>query len=155
MDLGQQSILAVLRNQSGTWQLLAITHDTPKTLIRIPVTNTNAFPNSVDQEQPTGIMPEAARSLMPDGLFPVPKKGERFGDFIWQPSPSSDVIGQVVEFALGKDTNWEFTRLFFLPPSENKLSSGLLMSGGTSAWRVWSISKAGDVAFSEQHSFKY
>ncbi len=122
-----------------------------KTVIRIPVTNTNAL----DQEQPTGITLESARPLMPDGMFPVPKKGERFGDFIWQPSPSSDVVAQVVEFTLGKDKIGGLTRLFFLPPSESKLSSGLLMSGGTSAWRVWSISKAGDVVFSEQHSFKY
>lgn len=156
MDLGQQSILAVLRNQGGTWRLLAITHDPMNTVAqaRIPLTNTNALLNSLEQGQPTGITPAAAQPLMPDGLFPVPKKGERFGDFIWQPSPSSDVIGQVVEFSLGKGSNWWFTRLFFLPASENKLSSGLLMSGGTSAWRVWSISKAGDVAFSEQHSFK-
>lgn len=155
IDLGQQSILAVLRNVGGTWRLLAITHDPMNTVARIPLTNTNAILKSLDQGQPTGITPAAAQPLMPDGLFPVPKKGERFGDFIWQPSSSSDVIGQAVEFSLGKDTNWGFTRLFFLPPNENKLSSGLLMGEGTSAWRVWSISKAGDVAFSEQHSFKY
>ena len=83
MDLGQKSILAVLRNQSGTWRLLAITHDPPKTVIRIPVPNTNASLNSLDQGQPTGIMPEPARLLTPDGMVPVPKKGERFGDFIW------------------------------------------------------------------------
>ena len=156
MDLGQQSILAVLRNQGGTWRLLAITHDpmNTNTVARIPLTNTNAILKSLDQGQPTGITPAAAQPLMPDGLFPLPKKGERFGDFIWQPSPSSDVIGQVVEFSLGKGTDWWFTRLFFLPASEDKLSSGLLMSGGKSTWRVWSISKAGDVAFSEQHSFK-
>jgi hypothetical protein len=29
----------------------------------------------------------------------------------------------------------------------------LLMSGGASTWRVWSISKSGDVAFSEHRSF--
>ena len=155
MDLGQQSILAVLRNVGGTWRLLAITHDPMNTVARIPLTNSSAILKSLDQGQPTGITPEAAQPLMPDGLFPLRKKGERFGDFIWQPSPSSDVIGQVVEFSLGKDTNYWFTRLFFLPPSENKISSGLLMSGGTSTWRVWSISKGGDVAFSEQHSFKY
>ena len=155
MDLGQQSILAVLRNQGGTWRLLAITHDPLNTVARIPLTNTNAILMSLDQGQPARITPEAAQPLMPDGLFPLPKKGERFGDFIWQPSPSSDVIGQVVEFSVGKDTNWGFTRLFFLPASENKLSSGLLMGGGTSAWRVWSVSKTGDVAFSEQRSFRY
>ena len=155
MDLGQQSILAVLRNQSGTWRLLAITHDPLNTVARIPLTNTNGFLNSLDQGQAAAITPEAARPLMPDGLFPLPQKGERYGDFIWQPSPSSEVIGQVAEFSLAKPTYWGFTRLFFLPPGENKLSSGLLMGGGTIAWRVWSISKAGDVAFSEQHSFKY
>lgn len=155
MDLGQKSIVAVLRNQSGTWRLLAITHDLPKTILRIPVLNTNAVQNSLDQEQPTGVMPEPARLLTPDGMLPVPPKGKRFGDFIWQPSPSSDVIAQVVEFTLGKNSNGGLTRLFFLPPSENKLSSGLLMNGGTTVWRVWSINKAGDVALSEEHSFKY
>ena len=154
MDLGQKSILAVLRNQSGSWRLLAITHDPPKTIIRIPVPDTNAQ-NSLDQGQPTGIMPEPARLLTPDGMVPVPQKGERFGDFIWQPSPSIDVVGQVVEFTLGKNTNWGLTRLFFLPASENKISTGLLMNGGTSTWRVWSIGKAGDVALSEEYSFKY
>lgn len=156
MDLGQQSILAVLRNQSGTWQLLAITHDplTLNTVARFPLMNNNAFVNSLDQEQPTGITLEPAQPLTPEGMFPWPKKDERFGDFIWQPSPSSEVIGQVVEFSLGKDT-WGLTRLFFLHASANKLSSGLLMSGGKSAWRVWSVNKAGDVAFSEQHSFTY
>jgi len=155
MDLGQQSILAVLRNQNGTWRLLAITHDALNTVAAMRVTNTNLFLNSLDQGQSTGIMPEAARPLTPNGVVPLPPKGERFGDFTWQPSPSSEVIGQVVEFALGKTTNWGFTRLFFLPASENKISTGLLMNGGLSTWRVWSISKTGDIAFSEQHSFLF
>jgi hypothetical protein len=153
MDLGQQSILAVLRNQRGSWQLLAITHDPLNTVAQIPLTNTNGFLKSLDQERLDEITPEPARPITPDGVHPVPQRGERFGDFTWQPSPSTDVIGQVFEFTMGKHTNWGLTRLFFLPATENKLSSGLLMSGGASTWRVWSISKAGDVAFSEQHSF--
>jgi hypothetical protein len=126
-----------------------------KTVIRIPVANTTVIENALDQGQPTGSTLEPAQPLIPDGLFPVPKKGERFGDFLWQPSPSSDVIAQVIEFALGKNSDSGLTRLFFLHPSENKLSSGLLMSGGTSAWRVWSINKSGEVVFSEQRSFRY
>ena len=43
----------------------------------------------------------------------------------------------------------------FLPAQERSLSSGYLMSGGKSAWRVWSINKSGDVAFSKQHSYKH
>jgi hypothetical protein len=73
---------------------------------------------------------------------------------IWYPSQSFDVIGQVVEFAWGKDLNWGQTRLFFLPASDNKISSGLLMDAGPTVWRVWSVNKSGDVAFSEQHSFR-
>jgi hypothetical protein len=154
MDLGQRSILAVLRNQSGTWRLLAITHDPLNTVIKSPLT-TNVLVNSLDHVRADGITPERAALLTPDGVYPVRQSGERFGDFIWQPSQSTDVIGQVVEFMWGADKNWGLTRLFFLRPSENKLSSGYIMSGGSQVWRVWSVTKAGDVAFSEQHSFKH
>ena len=84
-----------------------------------------------------------------------PAQGERFGDFTWQPSQSPDVIGQVAEFMFGKDNSRARTRLFFLPGREGKLWSGFLVSGGTSAWRVWSIGKDGAVAFSEQRSFTH
>jgi hypothetical protein len=151
-DLGQQSILAVLRNQGGAWQLLAITDDPVNTVARIPLT-THMLASSLDDGRTAGITPEPAKPLTPD--YPRPAQGERFGDFTWQTSPSADVIGQVVEFMFGKDTNLGRTRLFFLPARERKLSSGFLMSGGRSVWRVWSISKNGDVAFSEQHSYTH
>jgi hypothetical protein len=154
MDLGQRSILAVLRNESGTWQLLAITHDLWNTGARTTVAM-NTLVNSLDKESFTSITPEPARLLTPNGVYPAPQNGQRFGDFIWEPSQSTDVIGQVAEFMWGKDANWNLTRLFFLPANVNKLSSGGLMVGGTTMWRVWSISKSGDVVFSEQHSFKH
>ena len=155
MDLGQHSILAVLRNQNGNWRLLAITHDPMNTFAAIPLTTTNAFVNSLDHGPTAGVAPYPARPLTPDGVYPQPEIGARFGDFIWEQSQSTDVIGQVVEFTWGKDTNWGLTRLFFLPASENKVSSGYLMSGGASSWRVWSISRTGEIAFSEQHSYKH
>jgi hypothetical protein len=155
MELGQQSILAVLRNQSGTWRLLAITHDPVNTVIKRPFTSSDAFVNTLDPGGSSGLRPEQARLLTPDGVHPESPNGERFGDFNWQPSQSTDIIGQVVEFTYGKDTNWGMTRLFFMPANENKLSSGYLMSGGKQVWRVWSITKGGDVAFSEQHSFTH
>jgi len=154
MALGQQSILAVLRNQSGTWRLLAITHDPLNTVYRDRLTSSNAFVIKLDQEQLPSVTPELAQLLTPDGIHPRPPRGERFGDFSWTPSQSTDVVGQVVEFMWGRDTNWGLTRLFFLPANENKLSSGYLMSGGPTVWRVWSINKAGDVVFSEQRSFR-
>ncbi len=155
MDLGQQSIIAVLRNQSGTWRVLAITHDPVNVVAQNPRTSAYAFVNKLDQEQLPGVEPEFARLLTPNGVYPLPPQGERFGDFLWQPSQSADVIGQVVEFTWAKDTNWGLTRLFFLPANENKLSSGYLMSGGATVWRVWSINKAGDVVFSEQRNLRH
>lgn len=154
MDLGQQSILAVLRNQGGSWRLLAITDDPVNTVARIPLT-THRLDGSLDDGRTAGIAPEPARPLTPDGVYPRPAQGERFGDFIWQPSQSTGVIGQVVEFMLGNDTSRGQTRLFFLPERQLRLSSGFLMSGGKSVWRVWSISKGGDVAFSKQHSYTH
>jgi hypothetical protein len=154
MNLGQQSILVVLTNQSGTWRVLAITHDSVNTRPRIPVT-TNTFVISLDHGPLPGIMPEPARLLTPNGVYPASQNGQPFGDFIWEPSSSTDVIGQVAEFMWGRETNWGLTRLFFLRSGENKISSGLLMTGGTTLWRVWTINKSGDVVLSEQHSFKY
>jgi hypothetical protein len=155
MELGQQSILAVLRNQSGTWRLLAITHDPVNTVVKRPFTSSEGFVNTLDPGGSSGLRPEQARLLTPDGVHPESPNGERFGDFNWQPSQSTDIIGQVVEFTYGKDNNSGMTRLFFMPANENKLSSGYLMSGGKQVWRVWSITKGGDVAFSEQHSFTH
>ena len=154
MNLGQQSILAVLTNQSGTWRLLAITHDSANTRSRIAVT-TNTLVNSLEPGAPIGMTPEPARLLTPNGVYPLPPKGQYFGDFIWEPSQSTDVIGQVVEFMWAKETNAALTRLFFLPPTENKISSGLLMTAVPTVWRVWTVTRAGDIAFSDQHSFKH
>jgi hypothetical protein len=153
MDLGQQSILAVLTSRTGTWQLLAITHDPMNTIVRIRLSTPNTLVNSLNNDPPNGITTEPARLLTPNGVYPISQSGERFGNFTWQPSGSTEVIGQVVEFMWGRDSNWGLTRLAFLPAGGNKLSSGFLMSGGKTVWRVWSVTKSGDVVFSEQHSF--
>ena len=153
-NLGQRSILAVLTNQSGTWRLLAITHDPANTVARIPLT-TNMLVKSLDNGSPTGLTTEPARLLTPDGVFPVSQKPDPFGNFIWEPSQSTDVIGQVVEFMWAKDRDSGLTRLFFLPANENKLSTRYLMSGVRTSWRVWSVTKSGDVVFSEQHSYTH
>ncbi|HKV34837.1 MAG TPA: hypothetical protein VJP89_10960 [Pyrinomonadaceae bacterium] len=154
MNLGQRSILAVLTNQSGTWRLLAITHDPANTVARTPVT-TNTLVNSLDDGPPAGVTTLPARLLTPNGVFPVSPKADPFGNFIWEPSQSSDVIGQVVEFMWAEDTDSGLTRLFFLPASENKLSTRYLMSGVRTAWRVWSVTKSGAVVFSERHSYTH
>ena len=151
MELGQKSILAVLRNQSGVWRLLAITDDPVNTVLRRPLT-TQSVDRSLDDGQTIGITPEPARLLAPEGVQ-LPRTAP-YVDLNWQPSPSTEVVGQVAEFMWGKDRNFGLTRLFFLPARESKLSSGYLMNAGSTVWRVWSITKSGDVVFSEQRTFK-
>ena len=151
-DLGQQSILSVLRNRNGVWRLLAITDDPVNTVVERPFTRPS-FESSLDDGLTTAVAPDAARLLTVDGVYPRPQKGERFGDFLWQPSESKDVIVQVVEFMFDRYSNRQGTRLFFLPANADKLSTGSIWSGGATLWRVWSISKSGDVGFSEQRSF--
>lgn len=144
----------MLTNQNGTWRLLAITHDPSNTVSRFPLT-TNTLVKSLAHEPSTGITTEPARLLTPNGVFPVLPKADPFSDFIWEPSQSTDVIGQVVEFMWAKDTDSGLTRLFFLPANENKLSSRYLVSGVPTTWRVWSVTKSGDIVFSEQHSYTH
>jgi hypothetical protein len=92
-----------------------------------------------------------AQLITPDGLSLSPAPGQRFGNFVWQPSPSKDVVGQVAEFVVTGDR--DLTRLFFLSRSDSQLSAGLLW-GLQWRWRVWSVAKDGTVAFSKQRSTK-
>jgi hypothetical protein len=151
-DLGQQSILVVLRNSAGVWRLLAITDDPMNTVSTMSITRP-MFERFLADGLTVGAVPEPARLLIQDGMYPVPPKGERFGDFAWEPGKSKDAIGQVVEFIFETDNNRRGARLFFLSAEARTLSSGYLIRGGRSVWRVWSISKGGDVVFSEQRTF--
>jgi len=151
--LGHQSLLAILRRSNSGWQLLTITDD------RLSV---NAF--TVLQFQRLGALlknglenQEAAAPLLlsEDGIYPRPAPGKRFGDFVWRPSTSADIVGQVAEFN-GAFTDWELNRLFPLSADEGQLSTGKLMGDTRSPfrWRVWAITKNGTVVFSEKRSFR-
>ena len=153
-DLGHQSLLAILGRTSGGWRLLAISADVllvvdPAMPLKIRRLGSLLVAGATDQE---GTMP--AQLLTADGVYPAPTSGQRFGDFFWRPSPSADVIGQVAEFNIGSSER-QLTRLFFLLDGEGQISSGFLLGGGRTPtqWRVWSITRGGGVAFSEQRSF--
>jgi hypothetical protein len=151
MDLGHQSLLAILRKQGGVWRLLAITDDPLDTVHPTPLT-TQRIGNLLDDGGIAGIPLVPAQLLTANSAYPRPAPGQRFGDFVWRPNQNTDVIGQVVEFMWSSNRS-RGPRLFFLSERESQLSSGHLWSGGATHWRVWSISKSGEVAFSEQRSF--
>jgi hypothetical protein len=150
--MGQSFVLLVFRKPGSSWQLLVAARDPLSTgdfTDRLPT-----LTNRLARETITGATAEPARLLTGDGVFPQPAAGQRFGDFTWRPSQSSDVIFQVAEFAYDDDA-----RLFLLPSgvgAPGRLSAGQLWTtGGPWAWRIWSITQSGDVAFSSARTFTH
>jgi len=153
VDLGHQSLFAILCRGSSGWKVLSITDDPVSVKLGISEQLgrfSARLGNEADQPEVT-----PAQLITAEGEYPLRAVGTRFGDFIWRPSASANVIGQIAEFtALSGERN--LTRLVLLNETAGKLSSGVLMTGGQSTWRwrVWSISSSGAVTFSEQRSFK-
>jgi hypothetical protein len=87
------------------------------------------------------------------GQFPHPPNGERFGSFTWLSSPSEDVVVEIAEFAYATDE-----RLFVTSPAapaaHRAVSVGQLWSTrGEWSWRIWSVSRNGELVFSESRTF--
>jgi len=146
-------ILLVLRKREGQWRLLAACSDPVSTepfLRQVPVISQLLKEPATEE---IGVTP--AQLLLPEnGKAPVPIPGERFGIFLWQPSPSENVVAQIAEFAYENDD-----RLFFMPISHSKapdlISAGSLWNTGSEwKWRVWSISGSGAIAFSDYRTFR-
>jgi hypothetical protein len=99
--------------------------------------------------------PMPAKLLSPeDGQYPGAPAGQRFGEFSWQPSLSTDVVAEILEFAYKDDARLFVEFLSGDHPASEKISAGMLWhSGSLWQWRVWSISGAGAVSFSESRSF--
>jgi hypothetical protein len=72
--------------------------------------------------------------------------------FTWRSSRSEDVVAEIAEFAYQGDA-----RLFVRRQSSGArtgLSAGeLWTTGGDWNWRVWSMTRSGDITFSETRSF--
>jgi len=153
--LGHQSLLAILRRTNSGWQLLTISDD------RLSVNASTVLQfqrlaallrNGLENQEAAAHSPQLVSM---DGIYPRAAPGNRFGDFVWRPSTSADIVGQVAEFT-GVFTDREFTRLFPLSADEGQLSTGKLMGdiGSPFQWRVWAITKNGAVVFSERRSFR-
>jgi len=151
--LGQISLLLTLRKQQTQWQLLAASTDPislSEFLVGIP-----RLVSLLQEGRAPGESPLPATLLAPaQGQFPVPPEEERFGDFVWKPSTSTDVVAQIIEFAY-KDDARLFLRIFSDNSMENdRVSDGLLWTTNSLwRWRVWSISGSGAISFSEARSF--
>jgi hypothetical protein len=152
--VGRVPLLLVLRKPSSRWQLLVAARDPISTGAFVVDARTLASLLSTSTQ--TYAPPLPAMLLSPaTNQAPRPHGGERFGTFQWQSSPSSEVVAEIVEFGYQDDA-----RLFLkrppTPGSQNEISAGQLWTTRSDwNWRVWSITRAGDVAFSEARQFPH
>jgi len=149
--LGEARVLLVFRKPAAQWQLLVVTRD--------PVA-TGDFVKNVGRAMALSSSDGAGAPLIPatlisppSGQFPKPPEGERFGSFTWSSSPSEDVAAEIAEFAYHDDE-----RLFVMSPSrpatQRTVSVGQLWTTRAEwSWRIWSVSRRGDLAFSESRTF--
>jgi hypothetical protein len=153
--MGQISLLLILRKPQTQWRLLTASADPvsmSKFLEGIP-----KLVKLLNAARTPGENPPPAKLLAPeDGQSPVPAHGQPFGDFVWQPSTSTDVVAQIIEFAYNEDARL-FLRFFSgNSPASDQLSDGQIWTTrGLWRWRVWSISGSGAVSFSEARSFSH
>lgn len=150
--VGQIHVLLILRKQGAQWQLLAASTDPISNgpfLSQIP-----AISGVLQKPWNSSNEPIPAELLFPEnGGLPKPASGERFGNFNWRPSPSVDVVAEIVEFAYQNDARL-FLRLRSRKLTTDEISEGLLLHSQSQwKWRVWSITDAGTVAFSQPRSF--
>jgi hypothetical protein len=150
--IGHASLLLAFRKTSWLWQLLVGARDPVSN--RDFVTLLPGFAKVLARDLPAGPVPLPATLRSPrNGRFPIAGTGERFGDFEWQSSSTEDVVAEIVEFSYHDDA-----RLFLLRPLKpgvpRHVSAGQLWSTRSDwAWRVWSITKSGEIAFSEARTF--
>jgi hypothetical protein len=151
--IGRRSVATVL-HKTDRWRVLSVATDAVSAKqfgsdVSLFARRLGPAP-SISKVSP----PIPALILTPDGAYPSPKAGERFGDFVWKGSASTGVIGEVAEFNYGYDV-----RLFLLPGTpggqDKRLSTGQLWTTRTPwVWRVWSINQDGNISFSDTRQFR-
>jgi hypothetical protein len=151
--LGHAVVLLVLRNINSRWHLLVAARD--------PVSN-NEFVREIRRvagllsaETAVRALPSPATLLGPaTGIGPRARNAQRFRSFTWRSSDSDNVVAEIAEFAYDDDA-----RLFVVrpqqPASRGEISEGRLWTtGGAWYWRIWSVSRSGDIGFSETRTFQ-
>jgi len=150
--VGEARVLLVFRKPARQWHLLVATRD--------PV-STGEFVKDVPglvarltSDAPTAALPIPATLSSPStGQFPHARSGERFGTFTWRSSPSDDVVGEIAEFGYDEDERL-FLVIYKKLGGRAEISAGQLWTTRRDwSWRIWSVSRSGDLTFSEWRTF--
>jgi hypothetical protein len=152
-SVGQSAVVLAFLKRGTRWRLLTAAQDPTST--GEFAADVSKISGLLDSNSETVTAPVAAMLLSPpEGQAPRPPGGERFGDFVWQPSPAREVVAEIVEFAYNNDARLFIHYRSGKDRTEDRLSSGYLWSTGSLwKWRVWSVSRNGAVAFSEPRAF--
>jgi hypothetical protein len=150
--LGEVRVLLVFRRPAAHWQLLVATRDPIATSEFVRNVGGVMVLSSSDGHSGAPLIPATLISPI-SGQFPHRPNGERFGSFTWASSPSEDVIAEIAEFAYATDE-----RLFVTSPAtpaaHRAVSGGQLWTTrGEWSWRIWSVSRNGELVFSESRAF--
>jgi len=153
--LGRLGVLLILRKQESEWRLLTASTDpiSNATFLRQIPRLARLFKKAWT---PSSSLSPAQLLLPEEGQHPGPADGGRFGDFIWQPSSSTDAVAEIIEFAYNNDARLFIRFASEEGPANEQLSECELMDTESLwKWRVWSVSDAGSVSFSEARSFQH
>ena len=155
--VGQIPVLVILRRVQKQWKLLASSTDfrsnTNTTFLsQIPELGTLLQKPFAPDKKPI-----PAQLIAPeDGQPPQHAAGQRFGDFIWEPSTSTNVVAEIIEFAHNDGDAQLYMK--FRPgnsPAKDQVQEPWFFTRSLWKWRVWSISDNGVVSFSKARSFTH
>jgi Trypsin-like peptidase domain len=146
--IGNTPVLLILRNENQRWRVLGATED------RLTVYQfATALAGLHLRDAPTALPrggPVAATLISPDaGQSPQPSSGQRFGDYVWRPSASEDVVAEIAEFASPFGSRLFLRKRDGHPGATDSVSAGQLYSGRWT-WRIWSIANSGIITFSDK-----
>jgi hypothetical protein len=153
--LGHVSVLMVLRKRGNAWKMLAASTD-PVTVTAFVAGLPKLETSLQGAQTPAGSLPPARLLAPQDGQVPAPSFRSRFGDFIWQPNASGEVVAQIVEFAYEDDARLFLRIVSRKSHKTDRISEGQLWTTRSEwKWRVWSLSRGSEIAFSDVRFFPH
>jgi hypothetical protein len=150
---GRTPVVLVFRKPAAAWQLLVAARD-PITTGQFMRQAGSFFRGLRHSTDASGRLQAPLLVSPPDGAFPPPASGQRFGAFRWRSGASDDAVVEIGEFAYQNDA-----RLFLVRGAAGSLfgvSAGQLWTTRhVWQWRIWSVGRSGEIAFSESRSFRH